>query len=480
MGSTAPTAIRDVADRTREALAAASAEAVGAWISVRQAADSDLPGMGLAAGERPAADVEVLAIVLCAAEYDLARRMHAAASSGCLPLPGPGMMLAARTWSLRTARRLARCGALAADHPSIAQAWADGVINSEHVDAVASSAEHFTAPELTAIVAELEAHWGGWSPAAIARFVREADRMLHPPGEDPEPDERGAHESRNLSFALTSDTVILSGELPRFEGEMVIAAIDAFAERLRSAADHVPAGARRADALVELVSVAHASGSLPTRGGLPVSVTVTLDHTSLGHPLWRTSRGHRLTDSEARFAGCDAAVTPVVVERGRAGGPAHFPDTAAGLGADAAAAGVDPGEAAVRQRLAALAVTLLSPQIPLAVGRTERTATAPQRRALAVRDRGCIIPGCGIVAEACQVHHVIPWAEGGQTDLPGMALLCWSHHRQVDLRMWSIEPASAEGPPPTPPPGSPKGVAWPGNNGSPWVVRALPRSIWRT
>jgi hypothetical protein len=301
------------------------------------------------------------------------------------------------------------------------------------------------------------------------------------------------------------------------EGELVIAAIDAFAERLRSAADHVPAGARRADALVELVSVAHASGALPTRGGLPVSVTVTLDHTALGHPLWRTSRGHRLTNSEARFAGCDAAVTPVVVERGCGGGPADFPDTVAELLAAAEGTGPGPGgsgaepeaavagqggaaaattgtaavaagsasepgtgEAAVRQRLAALAVTLLSPQIPLAVGRTERTATAAQRRALAVRDRGCIIPGCGIVAEACQVHHVVPWAEGGQTDLPGMALLCWAHHRQVDLRMWSIESAPDDGPPPTPPPGSPKGVAWPGNNGSPWIVRALPRSIWRT
>jgi hypothetical protein len=420
------------------------------------------------------------------------------------------MMLTARMWSQRTSRRLARCGALAADHPSIARAWAGGLITSEHVDAVASSAERFTTPELGAVVAELEAHWGAWSPSAIARFVREADRMLHPPDEDPEPDERGAYESRNLSFALTSDTVILSGELPRVEGELVIAAIDAFAERLRSAADHVPPGARRADALVELVSVAHASGALPTRGGLPVSVTVTLDHTSLGHPLWLTSRGHRLTDSEARFAGCDAAVTPVVIERGCGLGAADFPDTVAellaaadetgpgvgGAGAGPAAATAGPaaavavaaaipgesntGDAALRQRLAALAVTLLSPQIPLAVGRTERTATPAQRRALAIRDRGCIIPGCGIVAEACQVHHVIPWAEGGQTDLPGMALLCWAHHRQVDLRMWSMEPASHEGPPPTPPPGSPSGVAWPGNNGSPWIVRALPRSIWRT
>ena len=98
-----------------------------------------------------------------------------------------------------------------------------------------------------------------------------------------------------MSFALTADSVVLSGVLPRLEGEAVIAAIDAFAERLRSEADHVPAspgapmGWSRA-----LVNFAHATGSIPTRGGLPVSVSVTLDSTSLGDQVWTTSRGHTL------------------------------------------------------------------------------------------------------------------------------------------------------------------------------------------
>jgi hypothetical protein len=70
--------------------------------------------------------------------------------------------------------------------------------------------------------------------------------------------------------------------LPRVEGEAVIAAVEAFAERLRSEADHVPASARRADGLVALVNAAHATGSIPSRGGLPVSVSVTLD-TSVDH-----------------------------------------------------------------------------------------------------------------------------------------------------------------------------------------------------
>ncbi len=76
----------------------------------------------------------------------------------------------------------------------------------------------------------------------------------------------------------------------------------------------MPASARRADGLVALVNAAHASGSIPSRGGLPVSVSVTLDTTILGDQVWTTSRGHTLTEAEARFTACDALVTPIVVD----------------------------------------------------------------------------------------------------------------------------------------------------------------------
>ena len=91
-------------------------------------------------------------------------------------------------------------------------------------------------------------------------------------------------------------------------------------------------------------------------------------------------------------------------------------------------------------RIAALAALMFDTRMPLDVGRTQRTATPAQRRALAVRDRGCIIPGCQVPAEACQTHHLVEWADGGETSVSNMASLCWAHHRQVDLRMWTIEP----------------------------------------
>ena len=451
--------------RAVDALADASIEVAALWRDTPAVTAGEAPLAGLAAGDRPAADVEVLAGTWAAVEFELARRMHTAHAAGALPLHDPGAVLAARGWAAPAARRLARCGALAAEHPSVTAAWASGLITSEHLDPIARAAARFTVEELRALIDELSPHWGAWSPASIARFVTAADRMLHPVP-DPSRDEADAYETRSLSFAITADEVLLSGALPRVEGELVIAAIDALAERLRSTADHVPAAARRADALVELVNTAHAAGALPTRGGLPVSLSVTLDHTSLGDPLWTTSRGHLLTRAEARWTGCDAQITPILTDR-----PGSCPTPVIPS---------DPGQVATGPagRIAALAALMFDTRIPLAVGRTSRTATPAQRRALAVRDGGCAIPGCQIPAEASQVHHLVEWADGGGTNVDNLVSLCWAHHRQVDLRMWTITPGRPpSGPPPEP--GAPPGTAWPANHAAPFTITRTPRHRWR-
>ena len=492
-GSGGPPVLADV--RAGSASVAASPEVAQVWTQLAGVTAGELPAMGLGAGERPAADVEVLCSAVASVEFELARRMAAGARSGSLPLVGDGAMLLARGWSAGWARRLARAGAFVEVHPALGVVWAAGVITSEHVHALARHAERLEVDQMAAVITELSPWWGELSPAAVAAFVARVVRVLNPPP-DPDPDEVGAHGGRSLSFALTADSVVLSGVLPRLEGEAVITAVEAFAERLRSQADHVPASARRADGLVALVNAAHASGSIPTRGGLPVSVSVTLDTTTLGDQVWTTSRGHTLTDAESRFTACDALVTPIVIDTGRcpdtvadllaAAGPlaAHGAggraDQATGTPVDHATDEVggtlSPSAAA---RITELASTLLGTRIPLAVGRTARTATPAQRRALAARDKGCVIPGCGIPAEACQTHHVQDWAEGGDTDLPNLALLCWAHHRQVDLGMWTIVAAAEHDPVPPPEPGAPPGTPWPANNGAPWTITRTPRSRWR-
>ncbi len=66
----------------------------------------------------------------------------------------------------------------------------------------------------------------------------------------------------------------------------------------------------------------------------------------------------------------------------------------------------------------------------LDVGRTSRTATNAQFRALIARDRHCRARACKEPPSRCQAHHKWHWARGGPTDLDNLELLCWHHHRQ--------------------------------------------------
>jgi Domain of unknown function (DUF222)/HNH endonuclease len=72
-------------------------------------------------------------------------------------------------------------------------------------------------------------------------------------------------------------------------------------------------------------------------------------------------------------------------------------------------------------------------------GRAKRLATPAQKRALTIRDGGCVIPGCDASPEWCDVHHIIPWQHGGTTDLDTMALLCRRHHTALHTRTYEIQ-----------------------------------------
>jgi hypothetical protein len=65
---------------------------------------------------------------------------------------------------------------------------------------------------------------------------------------------------------------------------------------------------------------------------------------------------------------------------------------------------------------------------PLDVGRKQRTVSTPLRRAVYARDRGCTFPGCER-RRYLDAHHLRHWAEGGETRLDNLALLCTHHHR---------------------------------------------------
>lgn len=74
----------------------------------------------------------------------------------------------------------------------------------------------------------------------------------------------------------------------------------------------------------------------------------------------------------------------------------------------------------------------------LRIGTEDRVFNRHQRRAIALRDGGCIIPGCGIPAGWCEIHHVTEHAKGGPTHTDNGVLLCWFHHRFLDSIGWQI------------------------------------------
>jgi hypothetical protein len=65
---------------------------------------------------------------------------------------------------------------------------------------------------------------------------------------------------------------------------------------------------------------------------------------------------------------------------------------------------------------------------PLTVGRKQRTVPTAMKRALWARDRGCAFPGCHHT-RFVDAHHVKHWAQGGDTSLDNLVLLCTHHHR---------------------------------------------------
>jgi len=75
---------------------------------------------------------------------------------------------------------------------------------------------------------------------------------------------------------------------------------------------------------------------------------------------------------------------------------------------------------------------------PLNVGRKVRTLTTAIRRALWARDKGCVFPGCHC-KRYVDGHHIKHWADGGETRLENLVLLCTRHHRLVHEGGYKIE-----------------------------------------
>jgi hypothetical protein len=75
-----------------------------------------------------------------------------------------------------------------------------------------------------------------------------------------------------------------------------------------------------------------------------------------------------------------------------------------------------------------------TPSVPLDIGYSD-SIPASIRRAVLLRDRGCVWPKCGRPAAWCDVHHLNHKKDGGETSVSQCVLLCQFHH-DVCIHRW--------------------------------------------
>lgn len=74
----------------------------------------------------------------------------------------------------------------------------------------------------------------------------------------------------------------------------------------------------------------------------------------------------------------------------------------------------------------------------LDVGRSQREYPLPMARAIKARDRGCIVPGCKVPVEHCEIHHIRFWKDGGVTAVRWAATMCTKHHHDVHAGLLKV------------------------------------------
>jgi Domain of unknown function (DUF222) len=95
-----------------------------------------------------------------------------------------------------------------------------------------------------------------------------------------------------------------------------------------------------------------------------------------------------------------------------------------------------PGEAAC-DATAYRAVLAAAGEV-LDVGRQTSRWPVAIRRAITVRDAGCVFAGCDRPPSWCDIHHCRPWRNGGTTGVDNGVLLCRRHHSFVHQHQWRI------------------------------------------
>lgn len=257
---------------------------------------------------------------------------------------------------------------------------------------------------------------GGPAPTTdeLSAFAHRIVAHLDPDGEDP--DGTQADRRRGITLGRLRDGVVpvrgallpeVAGQLQRLWDSILnpkADAVSATGVAFGPAADpddDEPADERtpaqkRHDALATALGAAAASGQLPALGGAAPTLVVSVSASDYAAGTGRASiegTGWDVPLAVAAHTGCAGGIQRVL-----------FDERGAIIG----------------------------------IGTSARIFNALQRRAIVLRDRECLIPGCHVPATWCEVHHVREHADGGPTHTSNGVALCWHHHRTLDLSGWQI------------------------------------------
>ena len=297
------------------------------------------------------------------------------------------------------------------DLPGTAAAYAAGRVSLAHVRAIVAAADGLD-PELVAdaeliLVEAAERLDPGRLRVVCERFRHTVDAGRHAR------DRAVADEARTLFASRTLDGMVaVKGMLTPLAGEALLLALDSVSAPA-GAEDTRTAAQRRHDGLYDLLRAAMDAGRRPETGGSKPQIVVHVPEATFAAAI-KYGRGSVADDAagSARIVGLE---------------PGWFEHT--GQPVDLLTLARLAHDAAISRLL------MRGETVVLDLGRAVRTATPAQRRALAARDRGCVI--CARPPRWCDAHHLLAWDDGGRTDLANLVLLCRYHHHLLD-RGWTL------------------------------------------
>ncbi len=297
------------------------------------------------------------------------------------------------------AREKVRIAHALAELPKISEAFARGALSYSKVRAMTRIADEKNEDYLLMIAKHGTAH----HVEMLVSKYRTAERThMGINLQDPEIANEQYNNREVTHFYDHDGCLVIKARLPAEQGALIVKALEmvmdaSFAEAGAGGDDvadkDVPAGtsepiaARRADALAEIAETYmnnnESSGSTADRYQVVVHVGASTGG-DLAPDAYIEDGPHVPAETSRRIA-CDSSI--VAIKEGKNGEP-------------------------------------------LSIGRRSRTIPPPMRRALRVRDKGCRFPGC-TNTRVVDGHHIKHWADGGETSLDNLVMLCRHHHHLV-------------------------------------------------